>query len=213
MKRLSITIGTLVIASCLTLAFAQDSAVRGTAHPQLRAAEDAIMKAEAQVQQCQQELEKRRESLFSLSGLVSVTPEALRQLAERLQDQKEALQVDEAGAKGRQDAIAKAIADTTDRLKVRASADDVTAELEKVVSARQKQLERIRQLQAAAAVPNADVVAAEAALATARAEAAASRQKTAGLSSDLLEALNRELINLTIGRQERAAKMEYIEGV
>jgi len=177
----------------------------------LKVAQIELDKAEKEVNECEEVVERRQDQLFSASGLISVTPETVRQLADRLQAEKESMEVEEAGAKGRQEAIAKAIAQTTDRLRTRSDADEVVKQLDAVIAVRQKQLDRIRQLQATGAVPNAEVEAAEASLATARADAAAAKQKMSGGSTDLLEALNRELINLTIARQERATKLEYIE--
>jgi len=182
----------------------------GANSPQMLAAREELDKADKELADREKRLEMQQQELSQVSDMVAATPEAIRQLADRLQTEKEALEVEMAGAKGREDAIAKAIAQTTERVKTRSDADEVTKQIEAVVALRQKQLDRMRQLQAAAAVPNAEVDAAEANVATARAELAAAKQKTSAPSADLLEALNRELINLTITRQEHAAKLEFI---
>jgi chromosome segregation ATPase len=174
--------------------------------PALEAAQREVDRAMAEVDACQNRVTQERDLLFKTSGLISASPDSVRQLVERLQTEKEALQVEEAGAKGRQDAIEKAISTTTDKLRARATTDEVTAELQKVIAARQEQMEVIRKLQRA----NADAQAAEALLATARAELAARKEKIAGPSNELLDALNRELLNLSIARQERAGKLEFI---
>jgi chromosome segregation ATPase len=188
----------------------QDAGSIGPNNPLLLSAKGELEKANKEVAECEEQLGIRQEDLSHLSGMVAATPEAIRQLAERLQTEKEALEVEMAGAKGREDAITKAIAQTSERVRAGAVADEVTKQIEALVAVRQQSLDRIRQLQATGAAPKAEVEAAEANLATARADLAVAKQKTAGASNDLLEALNRELVNLTISRQERAAKLEFI---
>jgi chromosome segregation ATPase len=189
---------------------AQDTGQLGPNNPALMAAREEVDKADRELADREKQLEIQQHELSSASGLVAATPEAIRQLADRLQTEKEAIEVELAGTKGREDAITKAIAQTSERVKARSDADEVTRQIESVVALRQKQLDRLRQLQATGAVPNAEVEAAEANVATARAELAAAKQKTSAPSADLLEALNRELINLTITRQEHGAKLEFI---
>jgi len=201
----------------LTLAFATAAPAQDEAQA-TKSRKAAIALAQADVDKAEHELRnwqgragQQKDSLAQKSGLISASPESVRQLAERLQSERETMQLEEAGAKGRDTAIAEAIEKTTQRARSRADADEVSKQLEAVVAVRQKQLERVRQLQATGAVPNAEIEAAEAALATARAESAAARQKISGASTDLLEALNRELINLAIARMERQTKLQFIE--
>ena len=182
----------------------------GPNNPVLAAAREELGKANEEVADREKQLEAQQQELSTASGMVAATPEAIRTLADHLQTEKEALEVEMAGAKGREDAITKAIEQTTTRVRARADSDEVTKQLEAVVAVREKSLERVRQLQANAAIAKAEVEVVEASLASARADLAVAKQKTSGPSNDLLEALNRELINLAISRQERATKLEFI---
>lgn len=144
------------------------------------------------------------------TGLLEVTPEGLRQLVDRLQQQAESLELEEVGAAGRQNALEAAIAKYSAQMRKRAEADDVAQELTKVLEMRRNQLARMRELMKQGTLTQAELDAAEAAVAQAQAEVAASRQRAAGAAGDTLEAWNRELVNLSVAAQERRAKLSFI---
>src|SRR5690242_20164526 len=91
----------------------------GANSPQMLAAREELDKADKELADREKRLEMQQQELSQVSDMVAATPEAIRQLADRLQTEKEALEVEMAGAKGREDAIAKAIAQTTERVKTR----------------------------------------------------------------------------------------------
>jgi len=166
--------------------------------------------SQARAEAVRAQVESIQDRMRKAGGLLEVTPEGLRQMVDRLQRQAESLEVEEAGAKGRQAALEAAIAKYSVQMKLRADGDEVTQELSKVLETRKNQLGRVKQLQKQAAVAQGEVDAAEAAVAQAQAEVAASRQRAAGAAGETLEAWNRELVNLSIAAQERNAKLTFL---
>ena len=204
----------ILVAAFMLPATAGAQEVSSAGNARDAAVAKAAMEAERasmKLRDAQGAVDARRDKLSETSGLISATPDTVRQLAERLQSERETLELEEAAAKGREAAITEAIAKTTERLRTRADVDEVIKQLDAVVAVRQAQLDRVRQLQNNGAAPRAEVESAEAGLATARADVALAKQKTSGASTDLLEALNRELINLAITRQERLSRLQYIQ--
>lgn len=152
-----------------------------------------------------------RQAIREQTGLVEITPESIRQVIGKLQEQREQLELDGAGAAGRRKGIDEAVAELSAKLKDRATSDPVADELAKVVSVRQAQLTRLQELRKQAVVAEESIDVAQAALATARAELAASRQKAVSSSSaDVLDAWNRQRLELTISDLERQARLDYI---
>lgn len=153
-----------------------------------------------------------RQQVRAQTGLLEVTPEAIHQVIGKLQEQREQLELDGAGAAGRRKGLDEALAELSAKLKARAAAaDPVADELAKVVEARQNQLDRVTTLSAQAVVSKEALDNAKESLAAARAELAAARQKSASnASAEVLDAWNRQRLELTIGEQERQAKLDFI---
>ena len=131
---------------------------------------------------------------------------------ERLQEQQEQLQLDEAGAQGRARGIDEAIKKYTDWARGRAASDPVVAEMEKVADVRKQQLQRFQELYKNGAIAMSEVSAAEAAVAESRAALATAKQHAAGGNSanDALDLWNRQAIELSIEAMERSARLQYI---
>jgi len=157
-------------------------------------------------------LSQMRQLVRSQTGLLEVTPENVRQVISKLQEQHEQLELDGAGAAGRRRGLDEALAEVSTKLKARAAAaDPVADELAKVVEARQNQLDRVTNLSAQAVVSKETLDNAKESLAAARAELAAARQKGAGnAAAEVLDFWNRQRLELTISEQERQAKLDFI---
>jgi predicted nucleic acid-binding Zn-ribbon protein len=174
------------------------------AEVRLRELQDARAKLNAQFFEIRNEIRDQ-------TGLVEVTPESIRQVIGKLQEQREQLELDGAGAAGRRKGIDEAVAALSAKLKDRAASDPVADELAKVVEVRETQLTRMQELHKQAVVSQESIEGAQAALATARAELAAARRKVINTTTtDVLDAWNRQRLELTIGEQERQARLEYI---
>ena len=169
-------------------------------------------KAEQQLDQTYQQLRKLQSELREATGRADVSPEGLQKAASRLDEEMESMTLDEVGSKARADALAKTIAEQTDRAKKMAQGDDAAAELMDVVQVREKQLARLQELYKAGAAPLAEVQQAEASLAEAKATLAERRRAiVTGPAGDGVAMWNHELLNLTIAQKERQARMAYIE--
>jgi len=177
----------------------------------LQARQAALDEALAARKRAAEKLTEMRQHVQDLTGLVEVTPEAVRQIISRLQEQREALELDGAGAEGRRQALEEAVAVLSRQLKERAQTDAVATTLEKVVDVRRAQLQRVQELNKEAVVARSEVEAAEAGLAQAQAEVAAAQQKAAGgMAAEPLDAWNRQLLELGIAEREREARLKFI---
>jgi chromosome segregation ATPase len=74
-----------------------------------------------------EQLNEMRKRVRDLTGLVEVTPESVRQIIAHLQEQREALELDGAGAQGRRQALEEAVAALSKQLKERAQTDNCSA--------------------------------------------------------------------------------------
>jgi hypothetical protein len=179
---------------------------------QLAMRERAFEQARLELDQRHDELMKIQSELHAATGRADVSPEGLQKAASRLDDEMESLMLDEVGSRARADALAKTIADQTNRAKAVATDDDVIKELSAVVQAREAQLQRVQAMYKQAVAAAADVDQAQAALAEAKATMAERRRAMAGgPGGDGLAAWNRELLNLTIAEKERQARLGYIQ--
>lgn len=131
--------------------------------------------------------------------------------AKKLKEEQEQLRLEAAGAEGRKHGLENAIKEYTEMIQVRADEDPVVKELEKIPAYREQELKRMQQLLKINAVSPNEVNSAEAALASARADLAAAKQRAAGARSiEALDDWNRELMNLSIDSTERRARLDYI---
>jgi len=152
------------------------------------------------------------QKLHALTQRADVSRASLAKAANHMDEEVEALALEQAGADARQKALEVTIAQQAKRAEAAVQADEVAVELQKVVDARTTQVKRMEQLHATGAVPNTDVDGAMAALAEARARLAERRQQTAAAAGgSALVDWNRELQNLSIGNAERRAKLKFLE--
>jgi hypothetical protein len=184
--------------------------------PTSRPADIALSHAERQYEFARKhylEAVEQRENLWAMirgqSGLVDATPHAIHQLAQRLQEQRETLEVERAGDGGRRIGIEQAIDRVSIEMQKKVASDEISAELQKVVDARQKTLDRYRNVPKGTA-SEADLLSAERELAASRAELAAARQRATAATIEAIDAWNRELLNLNVAQEERQQKLKFI---
>ena len=177
----------------------------------LEAADASLREADATYRDALNNLTGVRGQLRDKTGLVEVTPAAVRQMIQKLQEQREELELDEAGATGRYQGLSDAINRVTAESKQRSQSDPVSEELAKVVEARQEELVRTEQAYKAGAATSSDADQVRARLAQARAELAAARQKVGHDSGEAVDTWNRQLLELSVAQQERRARLGYIE--
>jgi hypothetical protein len=165
--------------------------------------------AEERYEEAATTLEQLWRKIRDESGLIDATPQSIHQLAQRLQEQRETLEVEEAGDAGRRAGIEQAIDHLSVTAAKKAASDEVSAELQKVVDIRQKSLDQYRA--AGKSIPEAELLTAERELAAVRAELAAARQRASGAATETIDAWNRDLLNLNIAQQERLQKLAFIK--
>lgn len=220
MKCISLTQGVvlLVISTALVLCPAsgrgQDRPREGTAPaPGILAwAEKDYQMAQRDRDMLADRLAKVRGEIAQATGQVDVSADGLRRSIEKLQEQQEQIQLDEAGAQGRRLGLEEAIKSYTAAAAGRAQSDEVAKQLQTVVRIREEQLKRVQQLLQAGAAQSSEVAAAEAAVAQAQADVATAKQRAAGETgpNSALDAWNREAMNLSIEESERQARLNYI---
>jgi chromosome segregation ATPase len=187
---------------------------------QIRYAEHSQASAQARLKKAEQEYDQANAAaadlerkLHALTQRAETSRSSLSKAASHLDEEVEALALEQAGADARQKALEAVIAQQAKRAEAAVQDDPVAAELQKVVDARAAQVKRTEQLQATGAVPNTDVDAVTAALAEARARLAERRQQTAAAAGGAaLADWNRELLNLSVANAERHAKLKFLEG-
>ena len=206
--------GVLVLCLCAA-AGAQETSAPQSADDARRAdvqrVLDQLKRAQEEVASIREQVHQRRSAVQQATGRVEVTPDGVRRDMQRLQEQQQQLELDAAGASGRRSGLENAIAQLSKRLSSKAGADPVADELQKLVEVREKGLARVQELYKAASLSAAEVETAEASLAQARADLAAARQRAIGpVSTEALDAWNRELLNLSIDQMEHQAKLQFI---
>ncbi|HET6249272.1 MAG TPA: hypothetical protein VFE47_16370 [Tepidisphaeraceae bacterium] len=207
---MKISVVLVLFATCIA-AFADGSSPE-KARAEAIAAEAEMKAANARHAEIRDAIENLEQKIRKETELVDVTPQAVRRLIATLQEQREQLELDRAGAEGRRAGLEDAIAKLSKRLTDRVATDDVAVELQKVVDVRQTASQQMKQLYASGAASAADLSAAEANLATARAELAKERQKSvSSASSEALDSWNRQLLELSVTSLEQSARLQYLQ--
>jgi hypothetical protein len=157
-------------------------------------------------------MEKSERELRDQTHRLDVSPEALQKAAAHLDEQLEALELDEVGSAARRKATEVAMKEEMDRVEKHVKDDPVVSELQNVLKAREAQLARLKQLVQTAAVPQSEYDAAAASVAEAKAKLTERQQSSyGGVDAESLAALRRDLLNLSIGEEERQAKLQYLK--
>ncbi len=192
---------------------AQPDAVHGA---ELRAYDAELAKAYAAEARQERDdtlarLQQLRDAIRNVTGRTDVSADGLRKLVQTLEEQREALELDEAGRSAKralEDALKAAAVGAANS----ADGDAAIKELQAVVDAREAQLNRLAKLAATGAVTQSEKEAAQADLAQARANLAL-RQREAALDhgGGEMAALNHDLVNLTVAEAERLARLEFIK--
>jgi chromosome segregation ATPase len=179
---------------------------------QQAAAEARLKKAEQEYDAAKNAVAEMERVLHSLTQRAETSKASLSKAASHLDEEAEALALEQAGADARQKALEAAIAQQSKRAEAAVQKDEVAAELQKVVDARTAQAKRTEQMQATGAVANTDLESVMAAVAEARARLAERRQQTAATAGGAaLAEWNKELLNLSIANAERHAKLKFLE--
>lgn len=128
-----------------------------------------------------------------------------------VEDQVQELEMDVEARKARQAALAERIAAINAEMAEKLKGDAISVELERVVKARQEQLEAIRRMADSGRASRDDLVEAEVKLAEAKARLVERREAVArAAGGDLLTRLNGELAMLAVDRAEAEARFALV---
>lgn len=156
--------------------------------------------------------DKLRDQLRAMTGRFDVSPQALSQAAAKLESVRDELLLEGAGAQARKRAVADAIAEHSNRAQSEAANDAVVRAWTEVVKENESSINMIEARWKQGSATAAELSAARAAMATARANLAEKRREAAlAAGGDQLNALNRELTQLTIAAADRDARLAFIE--
>ena len=167
---------------------------------------------EDQVQMLHAEIRDLTGNIRRQTNRIEVSADALHAAAAKYDDEAEDVRLEEAADAARFGAITDAIARLSKQSAAQVSTDPVVTQLQKVVDARQDQMDAINHAHQMGQVSEREVDAAAAAVAEAKAQLALQRQQaSAAAGGDMLSALEKELISVTIDRQECEAKMKMLD--
>jgi hypothetical protein len=168
-------------------------------------AADDLSKVNAQIQDLRAQLRKS-------TGRLDVSPAGLRQAIASLDQEQQKLSLDAAGLTVRKNAMEAAVADLAKKAATTAEQDPVSQELASIVTLRERELARMKELQKQATISASEVDKAQANLAEARARLLERRSTTARSSGgDALSEFNHELTLLSINVVENQARREFVK--
>ncbi len=146
------------------------------------------------------------------AGLADASPEGVHAIAQKLEAEYEAAQLELKAKSARHDALAEAIAKLSAQAEAKGNDDPVAAELAKVVEARDKDVARKQQMYGEKSVARAEVDEAMGVAAEARAKWLERKMAaTAAAGGDAVAAWNKELLSLSIDLAELKARADALE--
>jgi predicted nucleic acid-binding Zn-ribbon protein len=190
----------------------EDKRISAQADARMQMLKEESAEIQNKIATLRDEAAKIGQDIHAQTDVIDPDSQTIRHLTATLEEQHEQMELEAAGATGRREALEETVARVSKQLDERAATDPVAQELTKVLEVREKQLDRIQNLQKNGVAPAADSDTAEAAVASARAELAAARQKAvSSTAAESLETWNRQLLELTIADRERQARLRYVE--
>jgi len=201
----------LLARICMRLSMA----VRTMADPEHEQLEDEFAFAERGLGRAQHRLEELRavqQRLWEQAGAAGLPRTDILDKIRDYEGELQSIEYDLAGLKARGEALTGQIAKIAQQIEAAPKTDEVTAELEKVVALREKELNRIQSLVDKQLASDQEISQALEPVALARAELAKQRQAIAqAAGGDLLAEFNRDLIRLSIETAEMEARREFLQ--
>jgi hypothetical protein len=170
----------------------------------------AVERERAMAEAAEEKVRRLRSELRSVAP-VDATQAILTENIGQLQRQKQSLEIDLAGMKGRAVAIQDHVKELTERLQREPENDEVVKNLERVVKLRATQLERITDLRIYRVIDEAAKAKAEEQLILAQVELDRARRESRKSTSDQLDKLNTDLAGIAISTAEMDAKLKYVQ--
>jgi len=202
----------LLARICMRLSMA----VRTLADPEREQLEEELAFAQRGLERAEHRLEELREvqqQLWEQAGAAGLPRTDILDKIRDYEEEAQSIEYELAGLKARGDALTEQIAKIAQQMEAAPKTDEVTAELEKVVALREKELNRIQSLVEKQLASDQEMGQALEPVALARAELAKQRQAIAqAAGGNLLAEFNRDLIKLAIESAEMEARREFLQG-
>jgi hypothetical protein len=189
----------------------------------VRALEEARAQSQQQLEQATAQLNAMRDRVREQTGRTSASAERMRDEIAQLEDKNQELELELEARAARMAALSKSISKVTAEMEQNVKNDPVSAELQKVVDAREKQVERVKVLVEAGKSEESELNDALSELAEARARVLERRTEAAERAGGAsVQEWNRELQALSVDTaelqvrlgnlQERLAKFQSVAG-
>jgi hypothetical protein len=183
------------------------SVVESLANKLKRSSHMHLDSVELPARQTRGELEELRRALQDITGRVDVSPEGLRAAMRSLEEQRQALVIEQAGERARREATQEIVAQETERAHDVAQNDPVTQELTQLVELRKKVLAQINAAEKTGATPAGSAMDAQSALTEAQIKLAEHVKDSAAGS---IAGLNEKLEEMTIEEAEKRATLQAV---
>jgi len=186
------------------------AAIEGMENPGLEQTQDVEFRLEDRQQGLQQESNGLRTAISNMN-LIDSSPDAVREMADKLQTEREEVRLEAAATKAERVALMEQIVELTTGAEAKAADDAIAKELENIVKIKEKRAEFVKnQLSTGLATPeqldNAQAEAAEA-----RVQLLERREAVAQAGGDMLADLRKQLVNLNVSFAEINARDQAIE--
>ena len=145
-------------------------------------------------------------------GRSDVSWDGMFREVERLEKEKQSLEMEQAGRNARRGALERAVAETGEKARMQIASDAAAAELEKLVALLEEQVKTMKDIRDKGRASDQDLTDLQIRLSEAKGRLAARREAVLqAAGGDLLAKLNAELTMLSIDDAERMARLKMIE--
>ena len=180
-----------------------------------RAMEHELAGLKSDAEQAQQAAEFARQSLDDTQKRIrqasgDLAESSLQEIVTDLTKQRQALEVELAGMKGRIEALQEQVARNAKRAEEASADDEIVKNLTRVIELRAQQQRYLKELADASAISKAELAKAEEQVALAKIELAQAKRTTSRSASEQLDKLNGQLTQATIGMSEAKSKLDYV---
>lgn len=173
-------------------------------------AEQRLVELTAANSDAQRRITDLREKVRELSGRSDYS--AVNDAVNKLEEELTRLQLDVLAKTARREAIEKQIAEQSEMVARKIDGDAIAVELQKVVEAREAQVQRVKELVTQKSASVAEVNEAIGRVAEARAKLLErKRDAAAEAGGDAMSMLNKELLTLSVDLRELNARLEFCE--
>ena len=174
--------------------------------------QDAAARAEQRVRDSERQAAELRSKMRQLAGRADISGKTITDAMTRLEEEKQKLELDQMAKSARRDELEKQIAEQSEKIQKKIESDPIAAELQKVVDARAEKADFANKQAGAGTVSMSEARDAVAQLAEARARLLErKRDAAAEAGGDVLAALNKELLTLSVDLRELQVRLKFVE--